>query len=86
MVTLCKGDSAALDLQAWPLRVLQQIIGRMVVGVGQLIALVLFLDGVDAGLVFPSLTTRVSAPALPRLVHAKQQGARGGAGETLSVK
>lgn len=63
---------------------LQLIIGWMVVGMGQLIALFLLLDWVDAGLVFPSLTTMVSSPALPRQIHLMQPGARGGAGETLS--
>lgn len=42
---LCHGDSAVLDLEVHPLRLLQQFIEDVNVGVGQLLALLLGLGG-----------------------------------------
>lgn len=36
VVALCCGDPSVLDLQDWPLRLLQQIVGGINVEVGQL--------------------------------------------------
>ena len=55
---------AALDLQVLPLHMLQQIIGRVDIEVGQLIALVLVLSWSIYQLSL-IITTRVSSPTLP---------------------
>ena len=45
VAVLCRGDPAALNLQDWPYHTLQQFIDGVDVGVGQLKALDLGLDG-----------------------------------------